>query len=291
MSLRMILYGYEIKNGEPVVLEAEAKIVRDIYANYISGKSLNGIADELTKEGVIYYLDKSVWTKNLIARIIANPKYAGADGYPAIILQADFELANKRKLDMGGTQAELPPITALIKSKLVCSCCGQNIGRRNNWRSREKWSCPNGCKVDIYLGDSEIFSALLNVLRRVQNNPQLLRLNTDPIGYSPSIEVIRQNKEIERAKEQTSVEFRILCKMVLKCVEHKYECCPLDRSQAMTEVLIDKYRKLPPIKELDITLIRETVQRIAINRDGSLTVTFINCAEVSSRETEGNCRG
>jgi hypothetical protein len=125
----------------------------------------------------------------------------------------------------------------------------------------------------------------------VQNNPELLRLNTYPVDYSPSTEVIRQNNEIERVKEQVDVEFRILCKMVLKCVEYKYECCPLDRSQAMTEVLIDKYRKLPPIKELDITLIRETVQRIAINRDGSLTVTFINCAEVLSRETEGNCRG
>lgn len=289
MSLRMILYGYEIKNGEPVVLEAEAKIVRDIYANYISGKSLKAIADELTKEGVIYYLDKSVWTKNLIARIIANPKYAGTDNYPPIILQADFELANKRKLNMGGTQAELSPITALIKSELVCSYCGQNIGRRNNWRSREKWSCPNGCKVDIYLGDREIFSALLNVLRRVQNNPELLRLNTYPVDYSPSTELIRQNNEIERVKEQVDVEFRILCKMVLKCVEQKYECCPLDRSRAMTEILIDKYRKLPPINELDLSLIRETVRKMAVNRDGSLTVTFINCAEVSSRETGGNC--
>ena len=45
--------------------------------------------------------NKSVWTKNLISRIIANPKFAGADGYPAIILQTDFELANKRKSDMG----------------------------------------------------------------------------------------------------------------------------------------------------------------------------------------------
>ena len=81
------------------------------------------------------YLDKSVWTKNLISRIIANPKYEGADGYPAIISQADFELANKRKSDMGGTQTELPEITVLIKSKLFCSCCGQNMGRRNKWLS------------------------------------------------------------------------------------------------------------------------------------------------------------
>ena len=187
---------------------------------------------------------------------------------------------------MGGTQTELPEITTLIKSKLVCSCCSQNMGRRNKWRSREKWLCPNGCKVDMYLGDREIFSALLHTLNQVRRNPEILRLNTAPVEYSPSMEVIRQNKEIERVKEQTGVEFGVLSKMILKCVEQKYECCPLDRGRAMTEALMEKYRNLPIITELDVTLIRETVQKIAVNRDGTLTVTFINHAEVTNIETE-----
>ena len=286
MSLRTILYGYEVKNGQYLVFESEAKVVRDIFADYIGGKSLKAIAAELAEQGIIYYLDKSVWTKNLISRIIANPKYAGADGYPAIISQTEFELANKRKSDMGGTQTELPEITTLIKSKLVCSCCGQNMGRRNKWRSREKWLCPSGCKVDMYLGDREIFSALFHTLNRVRRNPETLRLNTAPVEYSPSMEVVRQSKEIERVKEQTGVEFGVLSKMILKCVEQKYECCPLDRSRAMTEALMEKYRNLPIITELDIVLIRETVQKIAVNKDGTLTVTFINHAEVTNIETE-----
>ena len=48
MSLRTILYGYEVKNGKYLVLEIEAKVVRDIFADYIGGKSLNAIAAELT---------------------------------------------------------------------------------------------------------------------------------------------------------------------------------------------------------------------------------------------------
>ena len=138
----------------------------------------------------------------------------------------------------------------------------------------------------MYLGDREIFSALLHTLNRVRRNPEILRLNTAPVEYSPSMEVIRQNKEIERVREQTGVEFGVLSKMILKCVEHKYECCPLDRSRAMTEALMEKYRNLPIITELDIVLIRETVQKIAVNKDGTLTVTFINYAEVTNIETE-----
>ena len=287
MTHRTILYGYGIKNGKVIIHEAEAKIVLGIFADYIDGKSLKTIADELTEQGVIYYLNKSIWTKNLVSRIIGNPKYIGADGYPSQISEKVFELANKKKSDMGGTRIELPQITTLIKSKLVCSCCGQNMGRRNKWKTREKWICPNGCKVDLYLDDSEIFSILRDILNKVRNNPDFLRLNTAPAEYSPSLEVIRQGKEIDRVKEQPGVEFGVLSKMVLKNVEHKYESCPLDRGQAMTDALMDKYRRLPPIYELDEVLIRETVEKISVNSNGTLTVTFINHAEVTNNEHGG----
>ena len=100
------------------------------------------------------------------------------------------------------------------------------------------------------------------------------------------MEVIRQSKEIDRLMEQRGVEFGVLSGMVLKCVESKYECCPLDRSKAMTDALVDKYRNLVPSNELDITLIRETVEKISVNRNGTLTVRFINHAEVTNADSK-----
>lgn len=286
MSLRVILFGYKVVNGKIEILEQEAKTVREIFSEYCQGKSLSTIAAALTERTVVYYLDKTVWTKNMIARIIQNPKYAGADGYPPIISQTDFELANKRKSEMGGTQTELPEITILIKSKFVCSQCGHNIGRRNKWRSREKWLCPNGCKVAVYIDDKTLFSSVLTILNSVRLYPSLLKTEVHSIEYSPSIEVVRQGKEIDRVKEQTGVEFGVVAKMVLQCVSHKYEGCTLDRGRAMTDALMEKYRNLTTITELDMTLIRETVQRISLNQDGTVTVRFINNAEVSNNIKE-----
>ena len=40
------------------------------------------------------------------------------------------------------------------------------------------------------------------------------------------------------------------------------------------------------ITELNVRLIRETVQKIAVNTNGTLKVTFINHAEVTNKETE-----
>lgn len=287
MNKRTILYGYEIIGGKTVVLETEAAVIRDIYADYLSGNSLKTVAAKLTERGITYYLDKSVWTKNLIARIIVNPKYAGADGYPAIISQTDFELANKRKSEMGGIQTALPEITALIKSKMVCAECGRRMGRRNKWRSREKWMCPNGCRMDAYWGDTEVFSSLTSILNDVRSRPQLLRTEHSEPDHSPSIEVIRQTREIERMREQPKADFGVLSKMILQCAAMQYVCCPLNRDRAMTELLAERYRNLPSIITPDPTLIRETVEKIAVHRDGNMTVTFINHAEVTNRETEG----
>lgn len=286
MSIRTLLFGYEMKDGKLYALDEEAQIVRKIYMDYMSGRSLKSIATELTSMGVTYYLEKTVWSKNIISRILADPRYAGADGYPVIISQDDFEHASGRKSAMGGAQAEIPEMTAEVKSKMVCACCGQNMGRRNKWRGREKWLCPSGCKVDVYLSDDHIFDTILNIMNRVRNCPDLLRWHTSSAEYVPSMEVIRQSKEIDRLMEQRGVEFGVLSGMVLKCVESKYECCPLDRSKAMTDALVDKYRKLVPSNELDITLIRETVEKISINRNGTLTVTFINHAEVTNTDNK-----
>ena len=286
MSLRVILFGYTVVNGKTEIFEQEAVIVREIFLEYNNRKSLSAIATGLSQRKVVYHLDKTVWTKNMIARIIQNSKYAGDNGYPPIISQTDFELANKRKSEMGGTQTELPEITTLIRSKLVCSQCGHNVGRRNKWKSREKWLCPNGCKVAVYIDDKTLFSSVLNILNSVKQSPSLLKGEIQSIEYSPSIEVIRQSKEIDRVKEQTGVEFGVVAKMVLQCVSLKYESCTLDRSRAMTDALMEKYRSLTPAPELDITLIRETVRRIFLNKNGTVTVRFINNAEVSSNIKE-----
>ena len=59
MKLRTILYGYEMKNGYMEVIESEATVVRNIFALYIEGKSLKEIAESLTEQGIVYYLEKN----------------------------------------------------------------------------------------------------------------------------------------------------------------------------------------------------------------------------------------
>ena len=91
MALRMISYGYKMVNGILTVNDEEARVVVEIFRRYGAGEILKAIADDLTERGVIFYQEKNVWNKNMIARIIENKKYIGEDGYPAIVSDEDYE--------------------------------------------------------------------------------------------------------------------------------------------------------------------------------------------------------
>lgn len=283
MKLRTILYGYEMKNGQMAVEETEAAVVRSIFALYIEGKSLKEIAQNLTERGITYYLEKNEWNKNMVSRILDNLNYVGEGEYPSIISKTDFELATKRKSKMGGTQTELPAIITLIKSKTVCAQCGRKMGRINKWRSREKWVCPNSCKIDAYYGDKELLNGTLAILNQTTQSPKMLEIVSEAKSYEPTLEITRQEKEIERMMEQSGMEFGVISKIVLQCAAHKYECRPFDKSLGLTESLMDKYGSMPMLSELNDELIRTTVQKISINRDGTLMVQFINDAEITSQ--------
>ena len=107
MANRMISYGYGMESGKLVVIDSEAEIVRRVFREYIEGKLLQEIADELTEEGVEFYLESRLWNKNKVFRIIENEKYIGAEGYPAIIGLEEYQKANQRKSARGNQKIAL----------------------------------------------------------------------------------------------------------------------------------------------------------------------------------------
>ena len=78
------MYGYKTVNGKIIINENEAEIIRNIFDNYLSGKSLRGSA---LLAGVSM---NHCSVKNIIRRTC----YTGNDFYPAIIDKQDFAKAN-----------------------------------------------------------------------------------------------------------------------------------------------------------------------------------------------------
>ena len=117
MGNRKLPFGYQMRMGEIVRNEPEAKAVQDIFLQYTLGTSLKEIAEQMGKNGPTYDEGKS-WNKNMIARILENTKYTGADSYPRLVDIKLFEAAAEKRQ----TKQRLPERTPAQKAlRRVCS--------------------------------------------------------------------------------------------------------------------------------------------------------------------------
>ena len=117
MGNRKLPFGYQMRMGEIVRNEPEANAVQDIFLQYSLGASLKEIAEQMSKTGPTYDEGKR-WNKNMVARILENPKYTGADSYPNLVDKKLFEAAVEKRQ----TKQRLPARTPAQKAlKRVCS--------------------------------------------------------------------------------------------------------------------------------------------------------------------------
>ena len=117
MGNRKRPFGYQMRMGEIIRNESEAKAVQDIFLQYTLGASLKEIAEQMSKTGPTYDTGKS-WNKNMVARILENPKYTGVDNYPKLVDIKLFEAAAEKRQ----TKQHLPERTPAQKAlKRICS--------------------------------------------------------------------------------------------------------------------------------------------------------------------------
>ena len=70
--------GYEASaDGELVINEKEAEVIRWIFAQYAEGESLGKIADSLARQGIPSPSGKPKWNREAIDRLLTNEKYTG----------------------------------------------------------------------------------------------------------------------------------------------------------------------------------------------------------------------
>ena len=117
MGNRKLPFGYQMRMGKIVRSESEAKAVQDIFLQYTLGASLKEIAEQMCKTGPTYDEGKS-WNKNMVARILENSKYTGANSYPKLVDIKLFEAAAAKRQ----TKQRLPERTPAQKAlKRICT--------------------------------------------------------------------------------------------------------------------------------------------------------------------------
>ncbi len=100
-----IPYGYSLVNGEIVMNNEKAEVVRSIFAYYLVGASLGKVADMLYAKSIPSPTGKPRWTRAAIDKLLSNAKYIPMVGLTTYM---DVQFEKNRRCNVDYDQAGHP---------------------------------------------------------------------------------------------------------------------------------------------------------------------------------------
>ena len=196
------------KDGRPEIVEEEAAIIRKIYTDYLSGKTITKIAEDLTAAGIPTPGGKTKWRISTIRSILSNEKYKGdailqktytidfltkeakkntgekpkyiiTNSHDAIIEPSMFERAQQELARRSQLKPKKSSRNSPFSNKLLCGDCGSYYGHkvwRKGGRGNERydvWYCNHRYDGETKcatptLKETELKAAFEVVLRKLE---------------------------------------------------------------------------------------------------------------------------
>lgn len=233
-------------NGELVINEDEAPIIRRIYDEYLAGLSPYMIAKKLTADGIETPAHKTVWHPSTVQSILTNEKYYGAATLQKTVV-VDF-LSKKVRPNRGELpsyhisedhEAIIPPVkfrmvqeemerrkkaggkaqsVSVFSGRIVCGDCGGFYGRKI-WHSNTEntswhWHCNNKF-----------------LKRKYCNTPTLKEESLQETFVEVFNGLIKQKKEIEE-------NYRLCLDAITDTTEYELQMEKLDKEATEVQALI-----------------------------------------------------
>ena len=222
---RYIPYGYTMENGDIVIEQSEAKIIRYIFETYIAGATLKDIADRLTAEQVVYSEKKTEWNKARVMRILDNVKYLGDDTFPQIIDEGLFaEAARQKTARQRTTPADTEQEIHVLKGYIVCGKCGCVMKRRveRKCKYKERWYCSNpDCDNNVHIRDTVILKKVQTLtMRMVEDDytPEERKMPT-----TDTSDTLKIKSELEDELDRPNVNAQRALELCIELVQIQYE--------------------------------------------------------------------
>ena len=238
-------------DGNLVVNEEQAKIVRKIYGYFLQGRSPHQIAKNLTDQGIPTPGGKKIWRSKVVQSILTNEKYKG-DALLQKVYTTDF-LTKKRKKNEGEVpqyyvegnhEAIIEPAifdqvqilmkgrtpgrnrsscVNLFSSKIKCGDCGSWYGSKV-WHSNDKyrkivWQCNH--KFDgkekcttPHLDEDTIKGLFIKALNSLCKERDVIIA-----GFEDIKETAFSTEALESKIEVLNDELNMSAEMIQKCID------------------------------------------------------------------------
>lgn len=285
MKKRNVPFGYQWENGIITAHPAESKIVTEIFAAYIAGRSLLQIAEALNKNGIEYLPGVVGWNKARLKRVIEDVRYLGTESFPAIVEQTTFDKAQTVKFDRN-TQKDMDRATGIwmLPVPVCCETCGTQMRRHHATRTvyQEKWVCPS-CGSVIKIADAVLLNTITDRLNDLISNPDCVHYTQ--AASEPPLELLRLKNEIGRMLDGSMIDKDLLKNKIFEYASQRY--AELDVGERITMEIRAALSDTGPLSSYSTELVKAIVTAITLHLDKSVTLTLKNGQQVRKEQVDG----
>lgn len=283
MRNRMLPLGYGVENGEIVINEQEAEIVKSIFDDYCSGSSLKVLANTLNARNAIFKVNGAQWNKGRIYHILMERRYLGEKSYPPIIDKGTFDKANDLKDSKRVYKRPISAEAEFLKDKVFCGKCGSRYIRVIETDKRARWICSGGCRLGRRPTDEKLLSAIHMIVLKVNEKTKLLFQPTIDAGYKRTLDIMRLTNEIARMNEQVAPSFNTGKTLLFQIAASKFSACKEDKS-VYTEYIYEQIHNVIERGGVDAQFIKDAIYKVLVTGKNEYEVVFINGAVISYKE-------
>lgn len=235
-------YGYMIRGKDLQIDQAQAKVVQEIFRWYLSGKGVEQIAEELTRQEIPTGFGKPVWSERAVRYILKNEKYIGdtlcqktystdafpfinrenhgerdqyyiENTHPSIISRSDFEKVQQLLKQKAERQHKAKGFYPLSR-RMSCGKCGATLVRRESKSGYTCWVCKRYdekrtlCEIGR-IPETQIYAAFLRMYQKLKQYEEILlkpaRKQLDDLRTAMQRKdpmILKLNQEIAERMEQ-----------------------------------------------------------------------------------------
>lgn len=294
MANKYIPFGYEISNAEIMIIEREAEIVRSIYSLYVQGCSLKNISERLNLQTVSYAGDGRAWDKNMVKRILENPKYVGEKGYPVIIHKETAELVLKQKTEKYiAPTDDMKKLRDEYRQKIRCSACGGKMTRQRaggQKRRRMYWKCTNhDCEASKHVLNEKILDKLIaEILNEISTDVELIRIQNGK-GYEKNSDILAANNVVMNIIGNPECETEYAIEKIQQLAAMKFAECKEGDNTAITDQIKRELAMYARKPEPDGNIIGKIVDKILISYKKEVILKLMNGKEIERKENDHGC--
>ena len=243
--------GYDRgQDGNLVLNEKEAVIVRRIFSMFLQGMTPYGIASQLTADGILSPGKKEKWNATTVKRMLSNEKYKGdallqksytvdfltkkkkvnegeipqyyvENNHEAIIEPAVFEMV-QRELERRQPGHNRHSGVHMFSGKIKCGECGSWYGskvwhsnskyRRMIWQCNHKFNKDEKCKTP-HLDEETIKTFFISAVNKLLSEKEEIFENFQLLK-----DTVFDTTDLEKEQTELQSEIEVIAEMIQKAI-------------------------------------------------------------------------